>query len=157
MLCPVLAETLTIAVLCFETSHQNQCDFSPAGRELVAVSRSLLDFLLSSGGQMMKTQRSDALSSLIQNIHRLHTINNVGQDILASILTIVLIFRLREGPCMDWRDVDTSLYDCFKTGRIALFPQSSTTLVLELVLREDPEGDNKTLIVSIITHSSNTN
>lgn len=149
MSCLVFADLLSIAALCFETSRRNSFELSPTGRELVAIARSLLDFLLSSGAPVSKHQRLDALSSLIRSVHKLHFMDSVGRDILASILTIVLIFRLREGPCADWDSVDISLRDCFKTATIALFPQSSITLVLELLLREELTGDNQILVVSV--------
>lgn len=144
------ADLFSIAVVCFELSSREDLSFSAAQRDIIIVARGLVDFLLSSEPTLPTAARFESLASLIRDVHQLYSMSQTGRDVLASILSIVLVFRLREGTSEERKAIDYSLHDCFKSGMISLHPQYSTSLVLELILRHESEGDSTSLLVSCL-------
>ncbi|KAL5508165.1 hypothetical protein ACEPAH_5783 [Sanghuangporus vaninii] len=144
--CHACIDLFSIAVVCFEINRREDLQFTAAQREIVVIARSMLDFLLSTEMTLPNSSRLEALASFIRDVHHLYSISNAGRDVLASILTIILVFRLREGLSGDVKIVDNALCDCFSSGLISLHPQNSTSLVLELVLRNVSEDTSQLLL-----------
>lgn len=141
-----LTDVLSISIVLSDLARQDETHISIYDRELDDIARRILEFLLKSEPSL-NSQRYEAIASLIWNVQQLLSRCVVCRDILASIPTAILIFRLRQGPGAEWQPVDNSLHEYFKTGTISLHPQNSVTLVLELALKNDVEKENRLLIV----------
>ncbi|THH12376.1 hypothetical protein EW145_g35 [Phellinidium pouzarii] len=117
--------------------YQHSSSFaSKFDRETALATKFVTDFLLSSDASRPGSQRIDALGSVLKCVQRL-LLRRISSDVIASIPTMLLVFRLREGPIDDWQAVDKFLLDIFNSGNILLQPSSSNVIVLELALREE--------------------
>lgn len=148
MSCLTLTDFFGIAVICYVVLKQKDQFFTNMDRRLIITAHGLLERLLSSVPSSINQHRPEALATLIRAVSALHSANSDGRDVLTSILTILLIFRLREGPSTEWQVVDDSLCDCLRLGCVPLCPQNTVIVVLELILRKDRDVENQQLIVS---------
>ncbi|KAI5124851.1 hypothetical protein M0805_007285 [Coniferiporia weirii] len=147
--CVVLAGLFGISVLCFKAEQPSPTFVSKFDRQISLVTRRMMDFFLSSDPARSRSVRIDAISSVLKGVEQLVLSNRTGRDLLASVPTILLIFRLREGPSEDWRPVDMSLLDIFNAGFLALQPSNSGTLALELVLQGE-WGESGEMLISCV-------
>ena len=147
-----LSDTVHIAALCFEARKYASSAPAYASREILFVSRRLLEELVSSDTTGNPATRVDALASLAQSIKYLDGPTVVGDDILSSVFTNLLVFRLRTGPKADWRTFDEAINDLCKDKRIKLYPGSSCLLIVELILQENTDGMGELIIVRLLSN-----
>ena len=149
-----LSSALRVAAICLEARKNTSSAPSYGSREIVATARSVLEILVSSDiTKAFSPQRIEALVSLIQSVRIIFSPTLAGDNMLSSIVTILLIYRLRVGPRADWRPIDETLLDLCRDKPINLYPESSCLLLLELLLQEDIEEVGELIIVRLFIHS----
>ncbi|KAH8118428.1 hypothetical protein DFH11DRAFT_671972 [Phellopilus nigrolimitatus] len=144
----VMMDLFRVTVICFKANLPNPDFISRFNREVALVARRSLNFLLSSDTPLLVSQRVDGLASIVQSVNSLRFPNDVGRNILASVPTTLLVFRLKDGPKEDWRSVDKALHDLYSSGTFPLEPRNLSSLVLEMALRKEWGIDGLILIVS---------
>lgn len=117
-------------------------------RETIQFLRRTTELLLSSGIPLTERTRAMNVLKLLSSTQTLLSVAGYGRNILMTIPSHVLLFRLRRGPTSDWQAVDNSLLEGFSSRSFALGQRGLINAVLEAIVHEEWNEDGESLRVS---------
>ena len=112
-----------------------------------------LDVLLSSELAIPTRCRVENTARMLESVRAIGLPNPSVTNSLNTIPTVLLLYRLKEGPNHDWKLVDKVLLDLFKDGW-GLQSVNACSTSLKLIGRQNWEEDDTTLIVCCTRRTS---
>lgn len=116
-------------------------------RSTVYLLRQALDTVLSSELLITVQVRASISTRILQICRVLGFLERNSTNSLATIPTILMMLRLKDGPETDWKSVDDSLFVLFSSEGWKLEPANISLTVLEKVLGRDWGHDRPALVV----------